>query len=50
MNNRTEEILKQMANAQRERDKEIEANPLVIYSTTQLKKELRRRKKAGEQE
>lgn len=45
-----EELFKQIADEQRERNKEIEANPLLRYSTTQLKKELRRRKKAGEQE
>ena len=39
------ELLKQEAIENKERQKEIELNPLSQYSTTQLKKELRRRKK-----
>lgn len=37
--------LKEMAEQEEERRKEIEINPLSQYSTTQLKTELRRRKK-----
>lgn len=39
------EMEKQWAKDDEERRKEIEINPLSQYSTTQLKKELRRRKK-----
>lgn len=38
------EMEKQWAEENEERRKEIESNPLSQYSTTQLKKELRRRK------
>ena len=37
--------LREMAEQEAERRKEIEINPLLQYSTTQLKAELRRRKK-----
>ena len=43
-NERLEELRKQEAEYNKQRDKEITANPLSQYSTTQLKKELRRRK------
>lgn len=42
---RKRELLKQAAIEDMERRKEIELNPLSQYSTTQLKKELRRRKR-----
>ena len=46
MNNDTlKELLRQEAEENLERQKEIELNPLSQYSTTQLKAELRRRKK-----
>ncbi len=37
-------FMKEQAEERKERDKEIALNPLSQYSTTQLKKELRRRK------
>lgn len=44
-NNKTvERHRKEVKESQKERI-ELELNPLTIYSTTQLKKELRRRKK-----
>lgn len=42
---RLEELMKQEAEENLKRDKEIEQNPLSQYSTTQLKRELRRRKR-----
>ena len=39
------EFYKEMAEDQKEREKEIAINPLSAYSTTQLKAELRRRKR-----
>ena len=39
---------KQWADTEKEMAKEMEINPLSQYSTTQLKKELRRRKQAQE--
>ena len=42
---RTLELLKAQAELDMEREKEIALNPLSEYSTTQLKRELRRRKK-----
>ena len=39
------ERLKEWAKQEEEESKEIESNPLSQYSTTQLKKELRRRKR-----
>ena len=45
---RERELLKQEVMEYMERQKEIALNPLCQYSTTQLKKELRRRKKNGE--
>ena len=36
---------KEWADTEIERSKEIEGNPLSQYSTTQIKKELRRRKR-----
>ena len=44
-NDRLKELLKQEAEENLKRQKEIELNPLSQYSTTQLKAELRRRKK-----
>lgn len=43
-NDRLKEMLRKEAEAHKERQKEIEMNPLSQYSTTQLKAELRRRK------
>lgn len=43
-NDRLKELLKQEAEENLKRQKEVELNPLSQYSTTQLKKELRRRK------
>lgn len=37
-------LMKEEADERKKRDREIEINPLSQYSTTQLKKELRRRK------
>lgn len=42
---RLRELQKEWAEQEKEEKKEIELNPLSQYSTTQLKKELRRRKK-----
>lgn len=42
------ELLKEIAKEEAEYKKEIEINPLLQYSTTQLKKELQRRKREGE--
>lgn len=39
------ELMNKVAEERKERDKEIAINPLSQYSTTQLKKELRRRKR-----
>ena len=44
-NDRLSEFRKQEAEENLKRQKELEVNPLSQYSTTQLKKELRRRKK-----
>ena len=44
-NDKLKELQKQYADEKKEKDKEIEVNPLSQYSTTQLKKELRRRKR-----
>lgn len=44
-NDRIKELLKQGAIENDKRRKELEINPLLEYSTTQLKAELRRRKK-----
>ena len=44
-NDRLNEFRKQKAEENLKRQKELEVNPLSEYSTTQLKKELRRRKK-----
>ena len=41
---RLEELQRQEAEERRAWDKEVAANPLIQYSTTQLKAELRRRK------
>lgn len=43
-NDRLRELQKEWAKQEAEERKEREANPLSQYSTTQLKKELRRRK------
>lgn len=42
---RLEELRKREAEERLKKDREVEANPLSQYSTTQLKKELRRRKR-----
>lgn len=44
-NNRLKELQKEWAEQEKKEAKEIALNPLSQYSTTQLKKELRRRKK-----
>ena len=41
------EILNKFAEEERKQKQELEHNPLLQYSTTQLKKEIRRRKKEG---
>lgn len=43
-NDRLRELQKEWAKQKQEEEREIETNPLSQYSTTQLKKELRRRK------
>ncbi len=43
-NDRLRELEKQWADTKKEMAKEMAINPLSQYSTTQLKKELRRRK------
>ena len=43
-NDRLKELQKQWAEQKQEEDEEIKLNPLSKYSTTQLKRELRRRK------
>lgn len=47
MFNNYEELLKKEAEERRQEEKELEENPLLRYSTSQLKAELRRRKKEG---
>jgi len=42
------ELLKELAKEEAGYKKELEINPLSQYSTTQLKKELQRRKREGE--
>jgi hypothetical protein len=44
IDNWQDRVLKEMAEKQKERQAEIERNPLSQYSTSQLKEELRRRK------
>ena len=44
-NGRLEELRKREAEENLKRQMEIEVNPLSQYSTTQLKKELRKRKR-----
>jgi len=44
-NDRYSELMKELADKKKEFDKMYEENPLMEYSTTQLKAELRRRKK-----
>ncbi|HHX60338.1 MAG TPA: hypothetical protein GX707_06325 [Epulopiscium sp.] len=44
-NERLEELMKREAEENLIRQREIEANPLSQYSNTQLKEELRRRKR-----
>ena len=44
-NERLKELRKREAEENLKRQKEIEVNPLSQYSTTQLKKELRKRKR-----
>ena len=44
-NGRLEELRKREAEENLKRQREIEANPLSQYSTTQLKEELRKRKR-----
>ncbi len=43
-NDRLKEMERELANAKIEQDKAYKENPLLQYSTTQLKAELRRRK------
>lgn len=44
-NDKTIEQHRQEVKESQRRNRELEANPLLEYSTTQLKKELRRRRK-----
>jgi hypothetical protein len=44
INDKLKELNRQEAEENKKRDKETAINPLSQYSTTQLKKELRRRK------
>ena len=44
-NERLEKLMNQEASQNLKRQREIEVNPLSQYSTTELKKELRRRKR-----
>lgn len=44
-NKKLEELRKKEAKERLEREKEIKVNPLSQYSNTQLKEELRRRKR-----
>ena len=41
------ELLEEEAKREQQREKELEENPLLQYSTSQLKAELRRRKREG---
>lgn len=50
MFDRRKELLKEMAKKQLEEETRIRENPLLQYSTSQLKQELRRRKKERESE
>lgn len=43
-NEKLKELQKQLAEQKKQEDEEINLNPLSKYSTTQLKRELRRRK------
>lgn len=45
IDNWQDRVLKEIAEKQKERQEEIKINPLSQYSTTQLKEELRRRKR-----
>lgn len=47
MRDAMKELLKKEAEERRQEEKELEENPLLRYSTSQLKTELRRRKKEG---
>lgn len=47
MFNNYEELLKEEARIRKQEENEIRENPLLQYSTSQLKAELRRRKKEG---
>lgn len=47
MRDAMKELLKKEAEERRQEEKELEENPLLQYSTSQLKAELRRRKKEG---
>lgn len=44
-NDRLKKLLKDEAEYNKKRDEEIKVNPLSQYSTTQIKAELRRRKR-----
>ena len=44
-NDRLKELQRQWAEDKKEEDEQIKLNPLSQYSTTQLKRELRKRKK-----
>lgn len=46
-NNYYEKFLEEEARRRRQEEKELRENPLLRYSTSQLKEELRRRKKEG---
>lgn len=45
MRDAMKELLRKEAEERRQEEKELEENPLLQYSTSQLKTELRRRKK-----
>lgn len=47
MVNNYEELLEEEARRRQQEGKELRENPLLQYSTSQLKAELRRRKKEG---
>lgn len=47
MFNNYEELLKEETRRYQQEDKELRENPLLQYSTSQLKAELRRRKREG---
>ena len=47
MRNNIDELLKEEARIRKQEEDEIRENPLMQYSTSQLKAELRRRKREG---